>query len=181
MLTLVKQFVEICLFQSKPQDLPASQSVLVTAAGMSILSNVLVATSLFAGGTDTGTASMLFLAIGQVIIFAAVVWVVLRIKSRAERWRQTVAALLGTGALFQLILLPLLSWHSQLTGEYETFVLAPSLPMLLAGVVGAWSIAVATYVMRQALEATIGAALLLTIVCFFVSQVLLEILLHPLR
>lgn len=174
-IALLKQLAAICAFRARPQDLPTSAYVVIFAAVLSALSNVLVASSLL----KAGEGNVLSLAIGQVVIFSVVVWLILRIKARPERWPQTVSALLGTGALFQLLLMPLLNWHSRMTESYDSFVLAPTIPMLLSGIVGAWSIAVATYIMRNALEVRIPAALLVTVGSFFVSQLILEIIVHP--
>ncbi len=96
-------FLDIVLWRRGPQDLPASPLLvwltLVAYLAVSALQLLLLG--------ESGFAWFLFLAVDPLLLTGSV-WLLLRLYGRTERFQQTAAAVLGTGALLGLVLyLPL--------------------------------------------------------------------------
>ena len=84
------------LFSEKPQNLPASYGLVVFYAIA-----LLLATSLL--GTLGQYYENFRIATVQIAIYAATVWVFLRLSGRAGRWKQTITALFGTACLIRAL------------------------------------------------------------------------------
>jgi hypothetical protein len=96
-------FLDIVLWRRGPQDLPAS-TLLV---GLALAAYVLVSVVQLALLHETGVTWFFFVVVDPLLLMAWV-WLVLKVYGRTERYLQTVAAVLGTGALLGFVLyLPL--------------------------------------------------------------------------
>jgi hypothetical protein len=102
MLRLVKAFLDIALRRQTPAYLPASLLLLVLAAGVAALSEVLGA--LLPPPPNDAILMRIVLGVGLPVAFT---WVLLAITRRRARFLQTATALLGVGALAGFILYPL--------------------------------------------------------------------------
>jgi len=99
----LKVFLDIVLWRRGPQDLPASNLLL----GMAFLAYVAVSAVQLALLRETAATWLVLLVLDPVLL-ASCVWLLLRLYSHPERFQQTAAAVLGTGALLGLLLyLPL--------------------------------------------------------------------------
>ncbi|MDH3690414.1 MAG: hypothetical protein OEU36_13130 [Gammaproteobacteria bacterium] len=171
MLSLVKSFVGISLFRSKPQDLPGSASLVWATAIAGILIRTLVDRS-------EGPLSTIFaISAVQVITFGAVVWLILRMMGLSERWNQTISALYGTDCLVRLVGWPAISRFYSIKHQIDLSIstqapLPPeaATPTLLLFVLAFWTIAIMTFVLRHALEKSIGVSLIITLACQFASS-----------
>lgn len=151
---LIKIFVDLCVFQAKPQDLPASKALAVLAGVATIITYVVAHQ---ASGQGEGIFGF---AVAQVAIFAFTIWAVLKIKKVPERFPQTISAIFGVSSLIQLVAWPILGWLSKASGTPGA-----GLPVLMIMGLSVWVLAVSVYVMKHALEIGIGQSLLVTLGC----------------
>ena len=103
MKAFVERFRDIVLWRKGPQDLPAS-TLLLWLAGLAY-----VAVSALQLGVmgETGFGWFFFLVVDPLALTACV-WLMLKLYSHPERFVQTAAAVLGTGAYLSAVLyLPL--------------------------------------------------------------------------
>jgi hypothetical protein len=96
-------FLDIVLWRRGPQDLPVSALLLAIAvaayATVSIVQLALLKES---------TASWLFFLVGDPLLLAAWIWLLLKLYGRSERFLQTASAVFGAGAVLGVTLyLPL--------------------------------------------------------------------------
>lgn len=173
MTRLIKSFVDICLFRGKPQDLPGNTSLVLITALIGVLTKTML------DGSKEPFSAIFPVAGTHVIVFGAVVWVTLRIGGFAERWNQTISALYGTDSLVRLIGWPILSWFYGVKESADVTIdaqsgLPPELmaPLMLLGVFAFWTIAIMTFVLRHALEKTVGVSLMITLACQLASTVI---------
>ena len=159
MSALIHPFVQICLLRLKPQDLPASGTLLAlvlvahTLAGVAVAAvNLRFAQALAAGVLDT--ALMCGLAAGLLVL-----------RGLRERTVQTVTALAGAGAVIGFVAWPASLW---IHGAHEANEASPALALLLVGVLG-WSLTVSAHVLRHAISAPFYIGLLISIVFYWVS------------
>lgn len=155
MIQLLNYFVSLCLFRRGPQDAPSSEQLLIAAGVLVALSHALT-NNLY----DT-LYSRVVIAISQVLVFGAVVWLVLKIKRLEGRWVQTLTALFGAAALFQFASWPVIELLSGGTDEPAAF---PQ-PLWLHVFIGGWYLAVMSHILRHALDTTIGRGVAAAIFC----------------
>ena len=162
--SLVSQILRICLLREQPQNLPTSDTlVLATAAASAV-------TYAMANYNEGIAGSSIFLLAGlQVVLFGAVIWIALKLKSFAERWRQTITALFGSSALLQLISLPIVSSFQESIASNTPSLL----PGLLVLALGIWYLLIMANVLRHAMELSVGASLVASFVCQMVTVMVL--------
>lgn len=119
-------FIDIVLWRRGPQDLPAAKLlVLLTLAAYVAVTVVQLLT------LEEPAATWAFFVVVDPLLLMAWVWLVLRLFGRADRYAQTVSAVLGTGALLGLaIYLPLQLIVTGL-GQAPTSSMAQVLGLLL--------------------------------------------------
>ncbi|MCY4220908.1 MAG: hypothetical protein OXD35_04540 [Thiotrichales bacterium] len=156
---LIHPFVRICLLRMKPQDLPASGTLLAlvlvahTVAGVAVAAvNLRFDQALAAGVVDT--ALMCALTTG-----------LLMLRTLRERTVQTLTALAGAGTVIGVAAYPVSVW---LHGAQEANAPAPALAVLLIAVLG-WSLTVSAHILRHAISAPFYIGLLLSIAFYWVS------------
>lgn len=162
MFSLVKLFFDLCLLRTKPQDLPHSYLLLViTLALYAIFSYVTSAlgvpasNAVLAAVVDTGL--MTGLAYGAV-------W----IPSHTERFLKTLLALAGSGAIMEVIALPLLL----LTGPNDsgTASVATTLFSVAWLALITWSVTVIAHILRHTLSIHFFYAAAIAVVYVFTSM-----------
>ncbi|KAA3632915.1 MAG: hypothetical protein DWQ08_02650 [Proteobacteria bacterium] len=152
---LLSYFVNVCLFRSGPQDAPASEALLIATGFLVALSYTLT------NGMYPSLYDRIVIAVSQVLVFGAVVWVVLKIKNLESRWVQTLTALYGSAALFQFLSWPFIEMFDGTGGESADL---PQ-PLWLHVAVGAWYLAVMSNILRHALETSLGRGVAAAIFC----------------
>jgi hypothetical protein len=95
-----KVFVDIVLWRRGPQDLPSS--MLLIAA--TLIAYVLVSALSLSLSQSSQPRYFVFLVIEPIMLMGWI-WIVLKVYRREERYRQTIAAILGASALIGLVLL----------------------------------------------------------------------------
>lgn len=157
---------KMLLFSEKPQNLPASYGLVVFYAIA-----LLLATSLL--GTLGQYYENFRIATVQIAIYAATVWVFLRLSGRAGRWKQTITALFGTACLIRALShFPIaLVWSNVRTNpEGAIWVAMTAIPF------GLWSLAVSVLIIKESLEVSgikafaisFGLALLTSLMAIFI-------------
>ncbi len=142
MQAIVKAFWELALLRRSPADLPDSATLLLVAAAAYAALSAVQSYMLF------GTDAIALRTLADLSLLALPLWLVLALARRAARFRQTLTALLGAGAVLAPFVLLLLA----LKGAAES-----SHPLLLltwAGTVGVvvWYLFVFGHVLRAALD-----------------------------
>jgi len=151
MLAFFETLVKICFFKAKPQDLPADRQWMLISAAM-----IIGATILAGFGKETSNQIVLF-AIAQVSLYAAVIWLLLKLKGVQERWTQTITALFGTSFLLQLAAIPFSAKINLLdTGEVH---LTNELMIIFA--ISLWNLLIVAHVLKNAMESKFLSALAL--------------------
>lgn len=146
----VKSFFYICLLSKGPQDIPYS----ITLFRLGLLAYLLTGVLTLAQGMaleQAIPASLVDLAI--LLIFARVC---LHMFGKLPRFTQMMTALLGVGAVFQVLAFPLLI--SIQAGEPGNVELSLILLLLFS-----WNLAVYAHIFREAFEIKTGSAFLITL------------------
>ena len=145
---LIRTLLEMMRLRSGPQDMPPGQSLTVILA-LAYLAQGFIADRIL-DSPDSAPRSVI--AIG--IQFAAIT-VLLNLRGLAARVHQTIGALAGTGFLFGLISIALLSAVNPDRPQAEIAFLYLGLFL--------WSLAVDGHIYRHALSATLGLGVLLIV------------------
>lgn len=163
MTKVIPLFPQMMLLRTRPQDLPASDTLVVLAvlasalAGMTALHIVLPLQEAFAQvGVD-------------LLLLAGLLLAGLRLTGRGERFRQSFAALCGTGAIFALLAWPLLA---VIVREGDPAVVA----MLLLWTLYAWNLLVIGHILRHAFDTGWPGGLLLALGYVIISTLVLHLL-----
>jgi hypothetical protein len=156
---LIRALLDMLRLRSGPQEMPAGAPLAFMLA-IAYLAQGLMADRIM-DETDTAPRSLLAIAVQFGAITA-----LLRLRHLAERVPQTISALAGTGFLFGLLSILLLS---QLTpGEPQ-----PGLAMAYLGLF-LWSLAVDAHIYRHALSVNISFGVLVAVLIFALNFFLLR-------
>ncbi len=152
MFALIQPFINLLLFRAGPQDMPASNAILKIAIFACFVTDILGAIGLL------GLTLSAVLSIGQIVLYAAFIYLLLKINKKTERWLQTLTALFGALALINLASYPFIQ-NLNLFSEGK-LVLTPGI--LIVAVLQLWFFIVMARILRDALEITMGRAVLIT-------------------
>lgn len=167
MLKLLNFFVDLCLLRRAPQDLPASQSLLVVVLVVNALVGIVLGIQTWAGIGVALAATALDIA-----ILLGLLRVALQVRGVLPRFTQSATALLGAGTLFSLLAMPL----QPLLDAPEDIEAGALLYLLLL----VWVQLVYGHVLRHALNLKLVSGVALSLVYTFTSAVLID-LLFPLQ
>lgn len=101
MYALIQTFFRLCLFSARPQDLPASQTLLFIA----LVLNWLVGVGLFF--PSYGLSQAIVISLVSVLVSVVLLWLILRLRSYGARFQQTMTAMLGADVVLGVLMLPL--------------------------------------------------------------------------
>lgn len=146
-------------FRSGPQDLPASRGFTLVIASLYIAGGFLAGSVL----DEPEYAQRAMMAIAVQFSF---IILLLKLKGFRDRTQQTIAALSGTGFLFGLISIYLLSLVNVDKPQVELAA--------LYFVLFIWSLAVDGHIYRHALSSKIGAGVLVAVTIFSINFILLR-------
>jgi len=158
----LQQLLDICLFRTRPQDLPTSNRLLALTVAAGVIVDVL---SLQEGRLDPGHWLFILFQAG---LFAGGLWLVLRWRGFANRWIQTATALFAANAFFSLLLLPMMPALVEIMKSGPQAAIGWQAYVMLA--VSIWFLAVMTRVMREAIEASMGLSLVITLAMIFLVR-----------
>ena len=157
MVSFLQLFINLCLFRHRAQDVPRSETLLLATAALAVISSAINAVP------NAGLIRGLFMSVGQVLLFALLISLLLRFRSLSERTTQTLTAMFGATTLLQLLALPFFGWHERLLPEGPDAVMMLTTPLLIAAGIAIWSLAVMASILRQAMECGLGLALLIIV------------------
>lgn len=156
--SLVKAFVDLCLFRIGPQDLPAS----------AWLRNLTLLLYFCLGATLSMTVesveNSLQAAILDTLFLALLAMVPLRLIGKSSRINQTLTAIYGSGSLFNLAITPLAIIYFA-TDQQAGPLLSTSIAMI-----GLWNLAVLGNILRHALNLPLIAGIAIAITYLAVSS-----------
>ena len=166
----LKTFFDITLLQAKPQDVPFSYPLLAITAATSIISYILALEPVGSEVTKVlgKQVSITPLAVAEHFFFAATVWMILRLRRRAERFVQMLTAMFSVSTIMQLVMWPVTGWLLQNQGTPEA-----NLPAFLIFALRVWILIVYANIFKETLETRFGVGVLFTIASWMVTSMLL--------
>lgn len=132
--------------------MPASKSFLQFAIIACFVTDTVGAVSVL------GLNFAVVLSAGQIALYSTFIFLLLKINGKTERWLQTLTALFGALALVNLASYPFIQNLNFF--QDGKFVVTPGL--LIVAALQLWFFIVMARILRDALEVTMGRALLLT-------------------
>ena len=169
MKALINYFFNLCLLRAKPQDLPASQALLVVISIFNILVGLLLI-----GDMRPRFTLALFESLFDTMLMLGVLWLMLTLRNLQARFLQTATALVGSGLLLGLIALPLFVLSG--SGQTES---DPSLVSLLLFALVMWSMVVLGHILRHTfnlpMPLAIGFGLLYTFFSYAVMANIFQV------
>jgi len=163
MLRILKLFVDMCLLRANPQDLPHSASLaLTTLVVYTALSYALALSS-----TIPGTA--LLAALIDVGMLVGMAYAGLWILDLKNRLTKLVTALAGSGAIWQLVALPVMNLLVEGSDKAASGALVTLGYVLLLALV-AWAIFIIGHILRHALDMKFSFALGIALLYVYTSM-----------
>jgi hypothetical protein len=162
---LIQPFLRLCLLSAGPQDLPSSRFLLGVC--LILYASVTVA----AYWPHYGFAVSGWRATVEIALLFVFTWGALALRGHPARFLQTMTALLGSGAMFGALLLPLVYAviRAEMLREPAT------LPALTSLAVFIWWLVVMGHIFRHALAFRhLGPGLLVALALIGVGVVLVE-------
>ncbi|HJP04829.1 MAG: hypothetical protein CL799_01815 [Chromatiales bacterium] len=154
MQAILGAFWQIALLRQGPEDLPDSQFLFAFAALLYIGVDMLVIVALYPA------QSYVQLLLADVLLLGAWATGLLAVFSLLSRARRTLTALLGAGALLQVLVLPL---------SLLPALLPQVIRILLLVLVLLWSVAVYGNILARALSRSFGIGIAFAVVYFILS------------
>lgn len=154
MLAVLRAFWNIVLRRLGPEDLPDSGFLLAVSLTFYVLLQLPVAAPSYGFGFDLWRNLLL-----DALMLFAFVWILLRLAGHAGRFRQTITALLGCGALLTLVAIPFSIWWQ--SGTDEGVVHAGPTAALIVIII--WSVMVNAHILSRALSRSFGVGILLSV------------------
>ncbi len=173
LLRFLNAFFEVAIFRRGPQDLPASQALLV----LTVVVYWLVTFGAMTVQLPSGAAMLQ--AIADTALMIGFTWALLAVRSHLPRFSQTLTALAGTGTLLGLVALPVLAWLMRVADPADQTSADPSavVPSLLLLFLMGWSIAVVAFILRHALDVQRSISVVLAVAYLVLSFALSNALL----
>jgi hypothetical protein len=166
MLPLIQAFANIALRRQGPEDLPASRFLLLLALTCYCLLQFAVSLPYYAGFTSGLVRSVIL----DLILLSGTVWGLLRFTGRPARFRQTLTALVGTGAMLNLLLLPFSFW-------YELGVVAGQARLIpTVGIIAVviWSVTVNGHILSRAMSTPFVVGLAVAVAYFLLNVLIIS-------
>lgn len=167
MISLAKRFYDICLLRAGPQDLPTSNFLLLLTLLVYITMGMLLSSL-----NLSWWPSLLLVAVDSAIL-GGIAFLMLWIRHFPERFVQVFSALLGTGAFFELLALPLLFWQQQTIGTFQAAAGDNGLGVFISALVLwlclFWNLIVIGHILRHALSTMMPVGVGLAVAYMFIS------------
>jgi hypothetical protein len=161
MLPILDVFLQIALRRRGPEDLPDSQFLLLIAGLAYLATQAVLAMPVYS------TASVITRSLAlDVLLLCGLLWGMLRLAGRTPRFRQTLTAVLGTGALLGACMLPFNYWIGMAAERGTPSWAGPRIGLLA---IISWWIVVNGHIFSRALSAPFAAGLALAIGYFFLN------------
>jgi hypothetical protein len=156
---LILKLLDMLRLRSGPQEMPSGWTLAI-AMSLAYIAQGFIADHILA---DTDGAPRTLLAVG---VQFAVIAILLNFRSYTSRLPQTLIALAGTGFIFGLLSLAILT-------RVDPSKSQPDLALIYLGLFG-WSLVVDAHIYRQALSTKMGFGVLLAVLIFGANFMLLK-------
>lgn len=161
MILVLQRFIEICLLRAAPQDLPASRFLAAIALGL------YGAVGLVLGLRNVGFGQAVLAVALDIGLLAGLLFLLLWIRQLLNRYLQALTALLGTGAVLEVVVAPLLLWQ-------ESWPAGAATPAMVAGSALfwlwlLWGLVVVGHILRHTLSTVFPVGVMLGLLYMFVS------------
>lgn len=160
MLALLEAFLQIVARRRGPEDLPDSRFLMSAALVAYVLAQAPVAAVLY----GWSAAALRAVAVDTALL-ALCFWLLLKFTRRLGRYRRTLTALLGSGALLALPQAPLVFFSKLATAAGQVPV-GPTVGLLALLF---WSIVVQAHITSRALSTHFGVGLAVALGYFIIS------------
>lgn len=152
MKVLLQMFWRICLFRQSPADVPTENWFVATVVAANLLTSIVVSVAI--DQTITTLEVVTRVVVGQAA-YASLLWLATYLREFPNRFPATLTALFGCDLLITAafgLLVPLLTKFLN-----ESALSVVSLAFML------WSLAVAGYILSQALAVRLGIGILIAV------------------
>ncbi len=158
---LFMAFFDICRLRKGPQDIPASKNLLSLSLFFYGLLSILLV--MLSDSIERAILSGLL----EVVLIMAFTMALLQIRSKTERWVQTVTALSGTGIILSLFALPIYILLS-MNGASEANNPVYGMGLLILAGLACWNVIIMAHILRNALEVTMLSGIIFAIVYIWI-------------
>lgn len=164
---LLKLFIDICRLRAKPQDVPASNVLLLLTIALALVSGILAISGSVYGFMQTAMISLMDVAVTLILLS-----LFLKLMNLSSRLLQTATAIFGTGTIFNLLSLPVMVLMNsgaenpgyQLLGALFYFALL------------IWGLVVMAHILRHSFKLPLTGGLLIAIGYFLLINTLIQTL-----
>jgi hypothetical protein len=164
---LLNFFVDLCLLRVPPQRLPASKVLFWLMLPLNLVVGIIMIGDRF-GGLDRAFVAALL----DLLLIMLWLWGLLAFKHHVGRFLQSATAVMGTGVLLGLFVLPL----QVAVGDGTTGGAVAEVAGVFLFLAVIWSQVVTAHILRHALDIGMGLALGLSMTYTIVITLLLGIL-----
>jgi hypothetical protein len=161
MILLIRRFIDICLLRAGPQDLPASRFltgvtlVMYGAVGLVLaLQTVKLPRAVLVVAVDVG-------------LLAGLLFLLLWIRQLLNRYLQALTAFLGTGAVLEVLVMPIVLWQQPAPGSGMGLGITFASLVLWAWLL--WGLLVVGHILRHTLSTGLAFGVMLGLLYMFVS------------
>jgi hypothetical protein len=163
MQAFLKAFWDIALWRRDPSHLPDSTTLMVVAASAYAALSAVQSWMLY------GTDQLLARTAADLALSVLLVWLLLVLTRRSHRFRQTVTAVLGTGALLSPVVILLLALRAPAAANHALALL------VWAGSVGVilWYTFILGHIVRAALDTGLVTGVALAVAYVLASAAIL--------
>jgi hypothetical protein len=161
-------FMNICLFQARPQDLTASRFLFFASLVAALITGLPILWLSLGTPRLAVVADLMDMALMLLFLRGGLYFLQLE-----PRFLQTATALLGTGAIMNLVTIPV---HQVLTGAEKgggQAMVGGALFLVLLG----WQLAVTGHILRYALSIRLAGGIAIAVVYFLLITLLVQQLL----
>ena len=164
MLALLIMFVDLCRMRTRPQDLPHSQFLMLICIGCYFLLGLATAV------LEKGFGLAILAAGADTVLLVSLAYFGLHMRGYSARAIQTITALTGTGALFELVGWPMVIFLQQLEEGQSS-----SLSLVLFALV-IWNIMVIGNILRYALDVPMWVGVSIALLYIYVTLRVMAVL-----
>ena len=159
LLLMFRSFFYLCLFRERPENLPASETLLLGVAAFYVLVQVISQPS----SLSSNFAAILLIFSANAVLLAAAWFFILQLRHLTARWKQTATAMFGSLALTNLLAWPFNSDVNESVRGIQSAMSDPTFaggsapdlfmgPILAVTAILVWQLSIQASILRQAIK-----------------------------
>lgn len=160
-MNMLTRFINICLFRAGPEDLPASTRLMQIVVAAYLLLGVAI------NLLDADLFTSMLISVADLLILFTFVLLLLQVRKKLPRFRQTVTAIMATSSLLGVLVLPFLALFYQ----YDDTTQAASWLLFALMVIMLWSLMVTSHIFRRALNCSAPISVAWTLLYVAISVI----------